>query len=357
MEHMTLRALMQAGPAKANELFTRLGETSSTAVKTRERLFAELKAELEQHATLEERHLFPILRKHPETKEIVTALSRDNKHLRAKLEELDSLPKNDEAFPGKLAELRKAFRQHARDEKREFLPAVQDALSEAQIQNVTEKMEASLSEADQAKQEQAAEKRAAARLEREERKRAELSARQTQAAEPEREDEIGRAEEAIGETAATTSKATKPAAKLATKVADTAAQATNATVAVVAEGNRELTNAVTDSAQHATANAVEAARETAATTSKAAKAAAKVTAEVADTAAQATNAAVAAAAEEARELTRAVTDGSRHATANAVEATAAVTSAMPRTGFILWDMMLAMWDVRPSRAGAPGEAE
>ncbi|MBV9748837.1 MAG: hypothetical protein JO157_08480, partial [Acetobacteraceae bacterium] len=52
---MTLRTLMQAGPAKANELFTKLFETSDGAIKTRERLFAELKAELETHVDLEER--------------------------------------------------------------------------------------------------------------------------------------------------------------------------------------------------------------------------------------------------------------------------------------------------------------
>jgi hypothetical protein len=52
--HLTLRTLMQAGPAKANELFARLAETSDGALKTRERLFAELKAELETHADLEE---------------------------------------------------------------------------------------------------------------------------------------------------------------------------------------------------------------------------------------------------------------------------------------------------------------
>jgi iron-sulfur cluster repair protein YtfE (RIC family) len=60
---MTLRSLMQVGPSKANELFARLFETSGAAVKTRERLFTELKAELELHTELEEQHLFPILKK------------------------------------------------------------------------------------------------------------------------------------------------------------------------------------------------------------------------------------------------------------------------------------------------------
>jgi iron-sulfur cluster repair protein YtfE (RIC family) len=91
---------MQAGPARANELFARLSETSDGAVKTREKLFSELKAELELHTHLEEQHLFPLLKRNPETKGLVADATKDNKELRAKLAELDALPKNDEAFPG-----------------------------------------------------------------------------------------------------------------------------------------------------------------------------------------------------------------------------------------------------------------
>jgi hemerythrin-like domain-containing protein len=165
---MTFRTLMLAGPAKLNELFAKLSETSDGAVKTRERLFAELKAELEQHTSLEEEHLFPILRRNAETKGLVADAIKDNKELRAKLAELDALPKTDEAFPERLKELQKAFRQHARDEKTELLPAVQRALSEEQVQGVAERMEAGLAEAERAKQAEAEEQRARARQEREE---------------------------------------------------------------------------------------------------------------------------------------------------------------------------------------------
>src|SRR5215217_4183309 len=174
---MSFRTLMLAGPTKANELFAKLSETSDGAVKTRERLFAELKAELELHTSLEEQHLFPVLRRNPETKGLVADAVKDNKELRTKLAELEALPKNDEAFPERLKELQKAFRQHARDEKRELLPAVQQALSEEQVQAVVEEMEAGLTEAEQAKQAVAEERRAKARQEREE---AEFLARQAE---------------------------------------------------------------------------------------------------------------------------------------------------------------------------------
>jgi len=180
---MNLRTLMQAGPAKANELFAKLAETSDGAVKTREKLFTELKAELELHASLEEEHLFPLLRKSPETRALVVEAIRDNKEMRTKLAELDALPKNDEAFPERLKELQRAFRQHARDEKRELLPAVQQALSEEQVQAVAEKMEAGLAEAEQARQAEAEERRAKARQEREQ---AQLEAEAAERAEQDR---------------------------------------------------------------------------------------------------------------------------------------------------------------------------
>jgi iron-sulfur cluster repair protein YtfE (RIC family) len=90
---------MQAAPAKATELFARLSETSNNALKTRERLFAELKSERELHADLEEQHLFPLLRKHAETRELVANAIKYNRDVRTRLEGLESLPKNHEDCP------------------------------------------------------------------------------------------------------------------------------------------------------------------------------------------------------------------------------------------------------------------
>src|SRR4029450_11698676 len=78
----TIRQLIQTSPAKANELFAKLVETSGNAVKTRERLFSELKEELELQMKLEEQHLFPALRKRKETKDLVPDALNDNKETR-----------------------------------------------------------------------------------------------------------------------------------------------------------------------------------------------------------------------------------------------------------------------------------
>ena len=232
---MNFRTMMQAGPARANELFAKLADTSDGAVKTRERLFAELKSELELHASLEEQHLFPLLRKHAETRDLVAEAIRDNKELRAKLAELDGLPKNDESFGEKVAELKKAFRQHARDEKRELLPAVQRALSEEEVQDVAGRIENGLAEAEQAKQDEAEERRARARQEREQ---AEAQAEQEQAEAQAREAAARQAGETVRAVAGT-----------ATRAAEMAVGSVRLAGEVAADGARRMDTAVRETAE------------------------------------------------------------------------------------------------------------
>src|SRR3954465_13568152 len=120
----TIRQLIQTSPAKANELFAKLVETSPNAVKTRERLFSELKEELELQMKLEEQHLFPALRKRKETKDLVPDALNDNKETRTRRTALERTPKESDEFASKGAELRKAFQQHVRVDRKELLPAV-----------------------------------------------------------------------------------------------------------------------------------------------------------------------------------------------------------------------------------------
>jgi hypothetical protein len=133
----TIRQLIQNGPAKANELFAKLGDTSDTAVKTRERLFTELKEELELLARLEEEHIFPVLRKNKTTKSLVPDALNDNKLTRKLLAQLEEMPKDSDEFTDGLADLRRTFQQHVRDEKKELLPAVLKALSDEETPEPT----------------------------------------------------------------------------------------------------------------------------------------------------------------------------------------------------------------------------
>ena len=228
----TIRQLIQTSPAKATELFAKLAETSGNAVKTRERLFSELKEELELQMRLEEQHLFPVLRKRKETKDLVSDALNDNKETRKALTEVERTPKESEEFASKVTELRKAFQQHVRDERKELLPAVLKALDDEEAGAIVEKIEGAKAEVEEAKRTEAEERRAAAREEREkaetiarqEREQAEAVARQ----ERERVETVRQAAQSVGNVVRVSTEAPR-------RVAETAREAVQSGVGTAAQ--------------------------------------------------------------------------------------------------------------------------
>jgi hypothetical protein len=217
----TIRQLIQTSPAKATELFAKLAETSGNAVKTRERLFSELKEELELQMRLEEQHLFPVLRKRKETKDLVSDALNDNKETRKALTELERTPKESEEFASRVTELRKAFQQHVRDERKELLPAVLKALDDEEAGAIVEKIEGAKAEVEEAKRTEAEERRAAAR---EEREQAEAVARQ----ERERVETVRQAAQSVGNVVRVSTEAPR-------RVAETAREAVQSGVGTAAQ--------------------------------------------------------------------------------------------------------------------------
>jgi hypothetical protein len=172
----TIRQLIQTNPIKANELFAKLVDTSESAIKTREKLFADLREELELLSELEEKHLFPVLWKHKQTKDLVADAIDDNKRMRKILAELDKTPRSSEEFGSKVAELRTVFQQHVRDEKKDLLPAVLKALSDEEAQAIVESIGDRKAEIEEEKRSEADERRAAARQVREQAENAQQAA-------------------------------------------------------------------------------------------------------------------------------------------------------------------------------------
>jgi hypothetical protein len=148
------RRFSQAPPDKANELFDKLLATSDNAVKTRERLLAELKEELELLATLQEEHLFPVLTRHG-MQDLVQEATNDNQETAALVGDLETMPKNDAEFLGKVTELRRAFQQHIRDDRKELLPAVLKVLSAEEANAIAETVEDEMATIDETKRAEA----------------------------------------------------------------------------------------------------------------------------------------------------------------------------------------------------------
>jgi Phasin protein/Hemerythrin HHE cation binding domain len=144
----TNRAIGQTPPDKANELFSQLLDTPNRAIEIREQLLRDLRQELELLGNLQEQHLFPVLEQHPETADLVRDARDDHRQTTTLLDQLEATPKDTDAFTALVAELKKVFQQHIRNDKNELLPVVLKVLSEEEVEAVVEKVEEEIAEAE-----------------------------------------------------------------------------------------------------------------------------------------------------------------------------------------------------------------
>jgi phasin family protein len=135
------------------------------------------------------------------------------------------MPKDSDDFTDGLAELRRTFQQHVRDEKKELLPAVLKALSDEETQAIVESIEDTKAEVEEERRAEAEQRRAAAR---EEREQAE-NVRQTA--------------ESVAETMATT---VAFPVHLARRTAETARENVKSSLNAAAQGFQSLTEQFTN---------------------------------------------------------------------------------------------------------------
>ena len=160
-----IQQMMRDRPMVALDLLSKLLDTSDGAIKTRDRLLSELTQELHDMTVLEEQHLFPVLRKHKDMKDLVRGAVDDNKETKSLLADLERTPRDSEEFGKKVAILRKTFQQHVRDEKKELLPAIVKALSDEEAASVIETMDGSKAEFEETRNIEAEQRRTDARKE------------------------------------------------------------------------------------------------------------------------------------------------------------------------------------------------
>jgi len=83
--------------------------------------------------------------------QLVQEAAKDNEKTNTLLAQLERTPKNDAGFLGQVAELRKVFQQHIRDDKKELLPAVLKVLSDEEAGAVVEKVDDDMAQNQEAK--------------------------------------------------------------------------------------------------------------------------------------------------------------------------------------------------------------
>ena len=88
--------LLKEDHVKVKKMLSELEATTELAVKTREAVSSQLKDELEVHEAIEEEFLYPALKNHPKTRDIV--LEAYEEHHVVDEVMLDGLPRNGNGY-------------------------------------------------------------------------------------------------------------------------------------------------------------------------------------------------------------------------------------------------------------------
>lgn len=137
---MDIYAFLKKEHEKIKGLLNKLDETGDGAVKTREKLFAELKQELMTHSEAEEKTFYNAIREAEETHEVVLEGLEEHHVATTLLEELDALPKDDEHWGAKLSVLKENVEHHVEEEEGEMFKKARKVLSKEQAEAIGKRM-------------------------------------------------------------------------------------------------------------------------------------------------------------------------------------------------------------------------
>lgn len=132
---------------KVSGIFKQMEETTGKATKVRQQLLAQIKQELDLHAQIEETILYPVLKQAAEMRDITTEAYEEHQEVKDLLAELEATPVEDDEWESILAELKDAVEHHVDEEENEMFTQAHEVLSEDQIADITERIEAAKQQA------------------------------------------------------------------------------------------------------------------------------------------------------------------------------------------------------------------
>ncbi|MDQ3252561.1 MAG: hemerythrin domain-containing protein [Acidobacteriota bacterium] len=134
--------LLKNDHEKVSAIFEKLEPTTERALKTRQELFAKLKAELDVHAHIEETIFYPAIKDAAETRAITLEGYEEHHVVKILLSELASMPVDTEQWTAKLKVLKENVEHHVEEEEDEMFKSVRKILTKEEINNLGAQMEA-----------------------------------------------------------------------------------------------------------------------------------------------------------------------------------------------------------------------
>jgi hypothetical protein len=131
--------LIKADHKKVADLFERL---ESATGKAKLDVFNQIKGELELHTHIEEKIFYPALEKPEETHDLTLEAYEEHKMVKTLLAELSGAKAADDEWQAKAKVLRENVEHHVEEEENELFDKADDALSDEEIEDLGNRMEA-----------------------------------------------------------------------------------------------------------------------------------------------------------------------------------------------------------------------
>jgi len=136
--------LLKADHKKVKELLAELAKTTTRAAKTRSELLAQIRVDLEVHATIEEEIFYPAFRKagtKDDAKMYFEALEEHRAAGDLVLPDLLDTDVGSEQFSGRAKVLRELVEHHVKEEEEEMFKEAKKLLSAAELKALGARME------------------------------------------------------------------------------------------------------------------------------------------------------------------------------------------------------------------------
>jgi Hemerythrin HHE cation binding domain len=129
-------ALLKADHERVAGILEEIEKTTERSNKGRERLFTDLKSELDLHAQIEEEIFYPALEESDETRDITLEAYEEHRLVKQLLSELESEPKDTEEWTAKFTVLKENIEHHVEEEEGEMFKKARKALSKEEIESL-----------------------------------------------------------------------------------------------------------------------------------------------------------------------------------------------------------------------------
>jgi iron-sulfur cluster repair protein YtfE (RIC family) len=133
--------LLKNDHKKVAALFETIEPTTERAVKTREETFGKLKEELDVHAHIEEKILYPALKREAETRDITFEGLEEHHVIKLLLAELSTMAVDSERWTAKLKVLQENVEHHVEEEETKMFKLGREVLTKAQIEDLGTQLE------------------------------------------------------------------------------------------------------------------------------------------------------------------------------------------------------------------------